>query len=258
RRLRGEIDLPIPQLRASDPDGATVGQPYLLLSDLPGEPLAQALGRIPDDALYQLGRRLGAIAGRIHRLACDSYGALGGSGHTAANEHDYVLARVERATGHCAELGLLDRRSGAALLGWFAREFVPTGRQPALVHGGLGPHTLLVRQGDTSGTRGAWRVSGVLGWETALGWCPAWEHATWLDTIDEPRYFSLRVGYGNGYDEQNSRTYEQVREHVLAPYRLLLLLDRMQAAHAAGDIAGCERRRSVLRGLMEFLDLDTR
>lgn len=257
RRLRGEIDLPIPQLRASDPDGATVGAPYLLVGELPGEPLEQALARIPEEALYQLGRRLGTIAGRVHRLACDSYGALDGAGDTAADERGYVLGRIERETRRCTELGLLDKRSGRALASWFDREFAPVGRQAALTHGSLGPRTVLVRQGDSAGGasgRGAWRISGVLGWGAALGWCPAWEHVTWLDAIDEPRYFSLRVGYGNGYDEQNSRTYEQVREHVLAPYRLALLLGRMQAAYAGGDIAACERRRSVLRGLMEFME----
>src|SRR5262245_58389268 len=57
RLLRGEVDLPIPQLRASDVAGEITGAPYLLLSDMPGEPLEQALARIGDEQLYKLGRR---------------------------------------------------------------------------------------------------------------------------------------------------------------------------------------------------------
>ena len=98
-------------------------------------------------------------------------------------------------------------------------------------------------------TEGGWWISGLLGWGQALGWSPAWDHVTLLDATDEPRYFSLRVGYGNGYDDNTTRTYEQVREHALAPYRILLMLQRMREAYARGDIArasspagaGCSR-----------------
>lgn len=247
RMLRGEIDLPIPQLHASDPQGATVGAPYLLLSALPGEPLDQALPQIGDDALYQLGRSLGTLASRVHRLACPHYGPLTEGG--AESERAYVLERVERDVRRCGALGMLDRRTGAELAGWFERHFQPTGRLAALVHGSLSPRCLLVRHSER-----AWKISGVLGWGQALGWSPAWEHVSWLDAADDPRYFSLRVGYGNAYDELTNRTYEQLREHMLAPYRLLLMLERLQAAHAAGNIAECERRRSMLRGLLRVLE----
>lgn len=255
RRLRGEVDLPIPELRASDPDGATVGVPYLLLGSTPGEPLDQVLPQLDNNALYTIGRRLGTVAARTHRLACDAYGPLVG-GETADTERDYALARLRRNTERCAELGLLDRRTGGELLGWFEDNFRPVGKQPALVHGSLHPASILVRRGDgeTNSGRGAWRLGSVLGWGAALGWSPAWEHVTWLDTIDDQRFFSLRVGYGNGYDDENARPYEQVREHVLTPYRALLMLERMLAAHAAGDLDECGRRRGVLRGLMRILE----
>lgn len=255
RQLRGEVDLPIPELRASDPEGATVGLPYLLLGNTPGEPLDQVLPQLDNDALYTVGRRLGTIVSRVHRLACTRYGPLD-EGGAAATEREYVLARVECDAQRCGELGLLDRRTGSELTSWFTQHFQPVGKQAALVHGGLTPGCILVRRGesDSASGRGAWRVGGILGWEYALGWCPAWEHATWLDAIDDPRYFSLRVGYGNGYDEQSNRAYEQVREHVLVPYRILLMLQRMQAAYATGDLNECGRRRGILRGLMRVLE----
>ena len=250
RLLREEIDLPVPQLRASDPQGDTVGQAYLLLSELRGEPLDQALGALDDEALYKLGRALGTALSRVHRLVCEQYGALAGAGPAAADERGYALARLAHDLRHCGELGLLDRRSADELTGWFEHEFTPLGRQPALLHGGLRPSQVLVRAGEVGG----WRITGLLGWGQALGWSPAWDHAAWLDASDAPRLFSLRVGYGNAYDELTNRAYEQVRERVLAPYRMLLMLERMQAAHAAGDIAECERRRGMLRGLMQIVD----
>jgi hypothetical protein len=132
---------------------------------------------------------------------------------------------------------------------WFERQFQAISRQPALIYGGMSPRAILVRHSKTG-----WWISGLLGWGQALGWNPAWDHVTLLDATEQARFFSLRVGYGNGYDEQTTRTYEQVREHALAPYRILLMLQRMQEAYARGDIAEIDRRRGVLRGLMRFLD----
>ncbi len=250
RLLRGEIDLPIPQLHASDAEGATVGTPYVLLSELNGEPLGQVLHQLNEDQLYQLGRRMGEIMCRVHRLICEQYGPLAGDQVVATDERGYVLARLARDIQRCGELGLLDRRAGDELAGWFERQFNPVGRQPALVHGALGMHQVLVRQ-----SKSGWQISGLLGWSQALGWSPAWDHVTWLDATDDPRCFGLRVGYGNAYDNNTTRTYEQVREHALAPYRILLLLQRIQAAYDAGNIDECTRRRGVLRRFMQVLDV---
>ncbi|MEO7911445.1 MAG: phosphotransferase [Roseiflexaceae bacterium] len=246
--LRGEVDLPIPQLRANDAAGDTVGAPYLLLNDLAGESLEQALPRISDEQLYKLGRRLGETICRVHRLSCERYGQLSGEQVDAEDERDYVLGGLVRSVRRCGELGLLDRRTGAELTEWFEQEFQPVGRHPALVHGGLNPRTILVQQAE----RGWW-ISGLTGWSQALGWSPAWDHVTLLDATEEPRYFGLRVGYGNGYDDTTTRTYEQVREHALAPYRMLLMLDRMQRAYARSDIAEIDRRRGMLKGLLRVL-----
>jgi aminoglycoside phosphotransferase (APT) family kinase protein len=248
--LRGEIDLPTPQLRANDAAGDTVGVPYLLLSNMAGEPLEQALPRIGDEQLYMLGRRLGETICRVHRLICDHYGQLGGEPIEGQDERSYVLARLERDVRRCGELGLLDRRTGAELTTWFAQGFQPVGRQPALVYGQMNPRTILVQQSE----RG-WKITGLLGWGQALGWSPAWDHVTLLDAADQERYFGLRVGYGNGYDDNTTRTYEQVREHALAPYRILLMLDRTQRAYTHSDIAEIDRRRGMLKGLMRVLDM---
>ena len=212
--------------------------------------VGQVLPQLNEDQLYELGRRIGEIMVRVHRLSCKQYGPLDGDQVVATDERGYVLARLAVDIERCGELGLLDRQVGDQLVGWFKRHFNPAGRQPALVHGALGMGQVLVRQ-----SRSGWQVSGLLGWSQALGWSPAWDHVTWLDATDDPRCFGLRVGYGNAYDNNTTRTYEQVREHVLAPYRMLLLLQRMQAAYDAGDMDECSRRRGVLRRFMQVLDM---
>jgi aminoglycoside phosphotransferase (APT) family kinase protein len=243
RRLRAEVDLPIPQLRASDPQGETIGLPYLLLAELAGEPLEQALPGISEEQLYALGRKLGETVCRVHRLACERYGALAGDDPAASrDQRSYGMARLERELNECGRLGILDRGIAAEARDWFDRTFKPAGRQAALICGGLGPETILVRHSEDR-----WWISGLLGWEHAQGWSPSWDHATFFDAAEGARYFGLRVGYGNGYDENTTRTYEQVREHALAPYRALLALQRLRQA---GDRAERTRRREQLKGLM--------
>ncbi|GAB4188870.1 MAG: aminoglycoside phosphotransferase family protein [Roseiflexaceae bacterium] len=249
RLLRGEVDLPVPQLRAADAAGETTGRPYALTAPLAGEPLAALLDRLPEQALYDLGRRLGEVAARIHRLAAGTFGALvPEAGPRASDEHAFVLARLEQDLARCEGLGLLNRQSAEALRGWFANSFQPVERPAALLHGAISPDTVLVRQAE-----GGWRLGGLVGWEQALGWCPAWEHTAFLEHAAAPRLFGLRVGYGNGYDEQTQRAYEQLREPMMAPYRLLLALRRAAQAHERGDFAASERARNGALGLLRML-----
>lgn len=244
-RLGGEIDLPAPQVRLRDPVGTALGGPWALLSGVAGEPLSRKLPQVPDDQLYQLGRRLGQFAYRIHRVAGGRYGALTGVDPCAADdERGYVMARLERDLDRAVELRLLtDGEAGQvrnALL-----SFVPPGRQAALLVGGLAPETLLVRQQE-----GRWSLSGVLGWERSLSWSPAWEHVTFMEAADGQRLFGLRVGYGNGYDGETRRVYEQVREPVLLPYRMVLALSRAVAFAEQGSRDEAQRRKTMLLGLV--------
>ncbi|HEU4327175.1 MAG TPA: hypothetical protein VFS21_28805 [Roseiflexaceae bacterium] len=249
RLLRGEVDLPVPQLRAADATGETVGTPYALTAPLAGEPLLSLLDRLPEQALYDLGRRLGELVARVHRLAAGTFGALAPeAGPHAADERAYVLARLEQDLTRCEGLGLLNRQSASALRSWFTTGFQPVERPAALLHGAIAPDVVLVRQAE-----GGWRLGGLIGWDQALGWSPAWEHVAFLEHAADPRLFGLRVGYGNGYDEQTQRAYEQLREPMMAPYRLLLALRRAALAHEHGDFAAAERARNGALGLLRVL-----
>ncbi|MEN9936092.1 MAG: hypothetical protein RLZZ387_2671 [Chloroflexota bacterium] len=240
--LRAEVDLPLPQVRASNP-GAGAGVAWVLASDLPGEPLETVAQRIPDEQLYKLGRRLGEVMHRVHRVACDRYGALAGDDPLAADdERGYVLGRLAAALQGVVADELLRPEEADAVRAWFDAEFIPVGGRAALVCGGLTPATILVRQSG-----GSWTLSGVTQWGGALGWSPLWDHALLLDAAGASRYFSLRVGYGNAYDEATRRAYEQVREATLRPYRALLSLERLRTLGPGPEGA---RRRAALLGLV--------
>ncbi|MEM8532094.1 MAG: aminoglycoside phosphotransferase family protein [Chloroflexota bacterium] len=224
RQLRSEIDLPIPQLQAADAEGKTVGYPYAILSPVSGEPLTQVVAQLNEEQLYAIGRKLGEITYRIHRLAWPHYGHLKtDNGHLPEDERTYVLSQLDHALTECEQLTIIPMDINQELRVWFESEFQPVGQQAALLHGNLAPTNLLIRQID-----GRWSLSGIIGWENAIAWCPAWEHVAFLSAIEDSLFFSLRVGYGNGYDEQTQRTYEQVREPVMIPYRILWLIQRLR------------------------------
>jgi aminoglycoside phosphotransferase (APT) family kinase protein len=246
RRMRGEVDLPLPLLRASDASGELTGQPCMLTDALAGEPLEQCLLRMNDEQLNAIGRRLGEIAYRIHRLACEYYGTLGTT-EAITTERNYGLARLNLGIQQAQALSIVDDQLADDLRVWFDERFLPIGTQAALTCGGLALDTILVRPG-----RESWSISGMLGWERSLGWAPAWDHTILLDTARSAACFALRVGYGNAYDELTPRTYEQVREGILRPYRILFALDRAIAAHLANETNERERNRRILGALVRL------
>ena len=226
RQLHSEIDLPIPQLQAADAEGKTVGQPYAILTPVSGEPLTQVVAQLNEEQLYAIGRKLGETTYRIHRLAWPHYGHLkADNGYLPEDERTYVLSQLGYNLTECERLAIIPMDISQELRVWFENEFQSVGQQAALLHGNLALTNLLIRQID-----GRWVLSGIIGWENAMAWCPAWEHVTFLSTIEDSLFFSLRVGYGNGYDEQTHRTYEQVREPMMIPYRILWLIQRLRQA----------------------------
>lgn len=247
RLLAGEFDLPLPVLRAADEAGETVGTPYMLVSGVEGEPLPQVRAQVADAQLYALGQRLGEVAQRFHRIAAPGFGPLSG-GENSGDEHAFVLARLEQGLAAGSAAGLLNRATVETLRGWFTREFRAGGKTAALVHGALSPDMLLVRRSEDG-----WRLSGLLGWEHAQGWSPVWEHVALLEGTDPKRDFALRVGYGNAYDANTKRAYEQVREAVLRPYRVLYLLEQMQHALARGEASAATAQRNALVNLIQVL-----
>jgi aminoglycoside phosphotransferase (APT) family kinase protein len=244
QRLRGEIDLPVPTLQASDTGGELIGTPYIVHSAIHGQPLTSALPQIPEGALYELGRALGRAVYGVHRLACEQYGPLLRGEAGPATEREYVLGRVDSGLQAARQAALLSDHQANELRMHFDQQFASAGTRAALIVGRLSVERVIVRAG---GER--WSLAGIAGWEHATGWSPTWDHATLLEYARAPEFFALRVGYGNGYDDETPRTYEQVREAALRPYRELLALEQALDAHHAGDAAELRRNLHVLIGL---------
>jgi aminoglycoside phosphotransferase (APT) family kinase protein len=224
--LRPEIDLPRPELIAYD-DGSGMGTPYLLCSHLEGVPLPDVLlAEIDEDGRYALGRELGATLARVHAHPVGGYGPLGSSAQ--ADEAAYLAARVEQSLAAALAHAEIDAADAEAIRAWLGANLAGSGQAACLVHSDLRPERVLLRRRE----RG-WRLAGLVGWGYAQGWRPGWDHATLMEYFASPAYFSLRVGYGNAYDETTERRYDQLRELALLPFRLALFLENGQAGMAA-------------------------
>jgi aminoglycoside phosphotransferase (APT) family kinase protein len=241
--LRAEIDLPLPALLAHDLAGEA-GAPYLLTGYLEGMALLEAAPAMSEEQRYEVGRALGALLVRVHAHSAAAYGALDpatppevrpepepradGDGALLADADDedvrYLLARLDAALDQSQEAGELDAADAERIAEWVRANLAGTGRPACLVHGDLRPERVIVRRRERR-----WGIGGLTGWGFAQAWRPSWDHAAVLEQFAGPDYFSLRVGYGNAYDETTERRYDQLREFALRPYRMVLFLESGRA-----------------------------
>jgi hypothetical protein len=177
-RLRSEIDLPIPQIRRLDVADQPTETPLALFIGIDGEPLARKLPQIPDEALYQIGMRLGQVVYRIHRVAGGRYGALTGDDPCAADEErGYIQARLDHDLAQAIALEALSeeeaaevrRRVAAVSAAWSSGGAVERRIVAGDAAGGAPRRALDARRGVGVGTRpglvsgmGACHLSGCL------------------------------------------------------------------------------------------------
>jgi hypothetical protein len=243
--LAGEIDLPLPELlgRGEHP---TAG-PWLLRSYIEGAALPAVIAALGEEARYDLGRRLGETLHRIHRLRTGRYGALADDDPLASSDDlAYTVRRAEAAIARAEAVGALPDELSGSLRDWFGQQVAATNRAPALVHGGLRPEHIIVRP-----RAGRTVLAGIVGWSAAQGWSPGWDHTNLLETMGGQPFFSLRVGYGERYDDATELAHEQVREYALLPYRMILHLEALPNADAT-------TRDSLARLLAALLALSGR
>jgi hypothetical protein len=145
----------------------------------------------------------------------------------------YTLERLARALDASIAEGSLASHDAEALLGWAQENMASSGQPPCLLHGDLAPERVFVRKREKQ-----WVLSGLVGWGSALAWRPAWDHVVFQGAFAEQSYFAVRAGYGNAYDELNERTYDQLRDFALMPYRMILLLEAGRADLALGLVGG--------------------
>jgi aminoglycoside phosphotransferase (APT) family kinase protein len=185
RRLRGETDVPVPQILAFDATHADIPRDYLLMTRLPGAPLSDCA----DADVAAVHTAVGQSLAAAHALTADAYGYIGAHqpmppaadwGTAFADMWQRLIADVA-ATGHYtaaeAEMMVALQRTYAAA---FDRA-VPA----ALLHMDVWAQNILVADG---------RMSGLIDWDRALWGDPEIEFAV-LDYcgISTPAFWH---GYG--------------------------------------------------------------
>jgi hypothetical protein len=175
-----------------------------------GRPYREPAAHLDERTRRRIGAELAELLVRVHALRGPVDGPL--DGVEGRPQADY---RLERAAAAAADWPAAERRQLIDVL---------RAAQPAtaavLVHGGLTPDRLLI---EPSG--GRWRLSGLVGWQSAQYWQPAWDHVCLQQHWAAAEDFGLRVGYGAAYDGLVNRPADQVREAALWPYRLIAWLE---------------------------------
>ncbi|MBL7257663.1 phosphotransferase family protein [Paractinoplanes lichenicola] len=164
-RLKGTV--PVAEVVAADPTGASAGEPLLLSTFVEGRPLNEVVG---DDV--DLGREVGAALAAIGTIEFEAPGffkdGLQPDGLEPTVGLDQFVDRCLRegnAAGHLTEKEqeALRRYAVAA-----ATDLAAVKGSRRLVHSDFNPKNLLVARSST----GRWRVAAVLDWEFAFSSTP--------------------------------------------------------------------------------------
>jgi aminoglycoside phosphotransferase (APT) family kinase protein len=157
-RLR-ETGLPCPDILAADVAGNR-GEPSVILSWLPGEPLSEIWPALADDERHEIGREIGEWMARLHAVRVPG-----------VSQGDLLLRDLDLRVGRARESGLIpDRLLDAA---WAIVEPVAVsriGEVAAIVHGDLYLDNVIV-----AGKPGARRLAGVIDFDRVMPDDPASE-----------------------------------------------------------------------------------
>jgi aminoglycoside phosphotransferase (APT) family kinase protein len=166
--LRGR--LPVPQLLFADAKGE---HPYIVYQWIEGILLNECRRREPPDALQSLaspiGRLLAEISGiKLAEILDAEY----------LTERSLKIEEMLAATEEMLRRGLARKRLGTTLADALRRLFdqhapnlCALEDSRPLVHGDMGGRNIIVRPA----VNGAWRVSGLIDWESATRGSPLWD-----------------------------------------------------------------------------------
>jgi hypothetical protein len=182
----------------------------LVIEQLPGRTYAAVAAGLDERARRTIGAQLAELLATVHTLRGPSFGSLDGT--IVVGAADYL---AERAAAAAADWPAAERQRLIDLL-----RQTPQSTAAVLVHGGLTADRLLL---EPVGSR--WRISGLVGWQAAQYWLPAWDHVSVQQHWAAAEDFGLRVGYGAAYDGLVKRPADQLREAALWPYRCVAWLE---------------------------------
>jgi hypothetical protein len=224
----------IPLVRGADISGTLTTRPAVVVNSPAGVPFHSISDRLTSLQLHTLGRQLGHLVADIHRHSAMHYGALAAPGFIT--QQALLQHRAHEACARLCDAGLLTTQGADALLTVIATTHTDDTAAACLVHGALAPeHLWIVRSGQH------YSIAAITGWNAAFGGRPAADHVRMADAFCADALFSLRIGYGEVYDERSQRPADQLRERVLLPERLVWTLSR--AGHAASHAQPDEAAR---------------
>jgi len=202
RLLTSETGVPVPRvLLASEGVSAEESPRWILLSRLPGQPLAQVRDTLEPWDLESLGYEAGRYLAHIHQISVDTFGTLfADDPDNQVREKPFILAEVDQCLAECTEHGLLDGTIAQKLRNRLADSDLLTRRQPCLLHGDYQSTNLIVEQGMTGH-----HVTGIQDFAHAQGGSPEQDIATFFvhDLTDDN---TAQKEFLDGYTESGELT----------------------------------------------------
>lgn len=216
----------VPAIRAADVTGRLGGGCMLVVDAPRGQALAHVAARLTSDQLYAIGTQLGQIVARWHLVRFSGHGALNDCTHPV---EALVAQRVTQAITTLVDARIVTPAIGHDLTTVIqAYAHIPS-PHAVLVCGDIAPETVWVERQQQR-----WQITAITSWSSAHAGIAAAEHVRIQHHFDGEQWFSLRVGYGERYDEQTTDIGMQLREHALRGERIIFTLQLAASAARRG------------------------
>jgi hypothetical protein len=225
--LHGESG--IPQMWAADPHGRITGQPAVIVDAPQGQPLANLAGRLNHDQAYAVGRQLGSMVSRLHLMQYEQHGSLAGAARFD-DAQTHLLARFQESGIRLQEAGIASASDINEMYTLLVALSGQVSGPAVLICGDIDPQSVLVERVGKS-----LQVRQLTSWSSAFGGRPAAEHVRVLDRFGGAEWFSLRVGYGEAYDESAQRPTDQLRESALQAEHIVWAMTKAGAYARRND-----------------------
>jgi hypothetical protein len=230
-----------PRVWGADVAGQLCGTPCVVVTAPQGQLLATLAERLSHTQLHQLGQQLGQIVAHIHGIPVTHYGSLSGD-DVAPDARTALWQRISQA-GQQLEVAQIATASAiAAVCQQIMAVPMSTPPSPVLVCGDIDPESIWVTKSGSN-----YRISMLSSWSAARGSWPGSEHVRVLANFAAEQWFSLRVGYGEAYDEAAPLAYNHVRESAVLAERLGLLMSQAANAASRGDRNRASQHWNVLQ-----------
>ena len=242
--LRGrDLDVPVPSLLSADDSKQFVAQNFVVLTKLEGQLVSALDDRLTDDDRLAIGRQVGALLARLHKILFDEFGYVGTDGIVDPHPSNlaYMSFQFEKKLREFRELGG-DPEVERSIERYVEdrRDLFAACERAVFCHNDCHSANLLVLPAD-----GGWRVSGLLDFENVLAGDPLLDLAK-AHCYDPRRSERTLAALVEGYGELHPEWRETLELYVL--YHWLELWDWLASTGTTKPLAdlGAELRRLSL------------